>query len=79
MLLVHISNDKNYIYVGEVALQSQFNFRKLEVASTTKIFSDVVSKVSPSTDSIIISENFELISENFKLVWTIQKLQNVTI
>ena len=78
-LLVLISNDKSYIYVGEVVLQNQFNIRKYEVASTTRIFSDVVSKASSPTGFIAVSENFELISDNSKLVWTIQKLKNATI
>ena len=79
ILLVHISNDKSYIYIGKVVLQSKFNIRNFEVASTTRIFSDVVSKVSLPTGFIVISENFELISDNSKLVWAIQKLLNATI
>ena len=75
VLLVHISNDKSYIYVGEVVLQSRFNIIKFEVASTVKIFSDAISKVSQPAGFIVIFENFELISENSKLVWTIQNFK----
>ena len=79
ILKIHESNYKHHIFVGEVIFINHFNIRNLEVASTTIIFSDIVSRVSPSTGFIVVSENFELISENSKLAWTIQKLQNATI
>ena len=73
------SNDKTHIFAGEVSFEFQSDISKLEVAPTTRIFSDFISKVSFSSESTEVSEIFEIISKNSVLTPTTREIHYANI